>query len=145
MAEMTLPPVAKTVHLECKKCACERYFVVVAHTSATSAKVKCEVCGSQKTYKLPSKNPQPRQLAGAAAKRKEAAAQAKKNAHSDEYNNLMASVQGETSKYSMKSNFPQNTKISHPKFGDGFVRLSYADKIEVVFSDEVRSLVHNRQ
>ena len=47
-----LPAVARNIHLDCKKCGVERYHVVVAHTTATSAKVKCEVCGARRTYKL---------------------------------------------------------------------------------------------
>jgi hypothetical protein len=145
MAEMTLPPVAKSIFLDCKKCGAERYFKVIAHTSETTAKLKCEVCGASKVYKLSTaKNPQPKGLAGAAAKRKEQAQIARKNAHDTEFNTLMASVPSDPVKYTMKSKFDQNTKIDHPKFGPGFVRLSYADKIEVIFADQVRSLVHNR-
>ena len=47
-----LPAVARNVNLPCKKCGVDRYFVVVAHTTPTSAKVKCEVCGASKTFKL---------------------------------------------------------------------------------------------
>jgi hypothetical protein len=37
-----------------------------------------------------------------------------------------------------------NQKLEHPKFGIGFVKAVLPEKIEVVFSDEIRSLVHNR-
>jgi hypothetical protein len=145
MSELSqLPAVAKTVFTDCKKCGAERYHVVLAHKSATSAKVKCEICGSTKTYKLPTEGAaKKRPLTGAAAKRKEQAATAKKNAHTDEYQNLMNS-DVETASYSMKAKFTVNTKLKHPKFGMGFIRQVQPDKIEVVFEDEVRSLVHNR-
>ncbi|MGE5084935.1 MAG: hypothetical protein ACM3MG_01440, partial [Bacillota bacterium] len=67
----TLPPVAKSFFAFCKKCDADRYHVVLAHTSATSAKIKCEICGSQKTYSLPktqTKTGKP--LTGAAAKKR---------------------------------------------------------------------------
>jgi hypothetical protein len=138
-----LPAVAKTVFTECKKCGAERYHVVIAHKTATSAKVKCEICGATKTYKLETAGAKKRPLTGAAAKRKEQAATAKKNAHQEEYQTLMNS-DVDTVAYNMKSKFSANTKIKHPKFGTGFVRLVQPEKIEVVFEDEVRQLVHNR-
>lgn len=139
-----LPPVAKSFHTHCKKCEADRYHTVVAHTTATSAKLKCEICGASSTYKLPKAGATgKRPLTGAAAKRKEAAATAKRNAHSEEYNKLI-SEEGDTAAYNMKAKFTANTKIKHPKFGMGYVRAVQPDKIEVVFEDEVRNLVHNR-
>jgi hypothetical protein len=142
-----LPPVAKSFHTFCKKCNAERYHTVVAHTTKSSAKLKCEICGASSTYKLPKAAKVPgakRPLTGAAAKRKEAAASAKKNAHSAEYSELMNNSEGDTVSYTMKGNFSANTKLKHPKFGTGYVRVAQQDKIEVVFEDEVRNLVHNR-
>ena len=46
--------------------------------------------------------------------------------------------------YNMKSKFDKNTKLQHPKFGMGFIKDAMSDKIEVVFEDEVRTLIHNR-
>lgn len=140
-----LPPVAKSFHTYCKKCEADRYHTVVAHTTATSAKLKCEICKASSTYKLPKAGAAAkRPLAGAAAKRKENAEIARKNAHSDEYQKLIENAAGDTSNYNMKIKFAINTKISHPKFGLGYVKAVQSDKIEVVFLDEVRNLVHNR-
>jgi len=144
MAETNqLPAVAKTVFTECKKCGAERYHVVVAHKTATSAKVKCEICGASKTYKLEVAGAKKRPLTGAAAKKKEQAVSARKNAHQTEYQSLMNS-DVDVSSYNMKTKYAANTKIKHPKFGTGFVRQAQPEKIEVVFEDEVRQLVHNR-
>ena len=149
--ENALTPVAKSFTTYCKKCDAERYHTVLAHTTATSAKVQCEVCKAKSTYKLPkagakaSASGAKRPLAGAALKRKEQAASAKKNAHSNEYSSLLATVEkSDAAKYNMKNKFPANSKVQHPKFGLGFVRMSHAEKIEVIFEDEVRQLVHNR-
>ena len=147
MSENQLPPVAKSFHTFCKKCDADRYHTVVAHTSATSAKLKCEICGASSTYKLPKAGAAAggakRALTGAAAKRKEQAATAKRNAHSEEYNKLL-DTDGDTANYNMKTKFELNTKLKHPKFGMGIVKAVQPDKIEVVFEDEVRQLVHNR-
>lgn len=47
--------------------------------------------------------------------------------------------------YRMASQYPQDCKIEHPKFGVGFVTLSLPDKIEVVFQDISRNLVQGRK
>lgn len=146
MAEQELPAVAKTVYLECKKCEAERYHVVLAHTSATAAKVKCEVCGSTKTYKLPSAKkaaaPKAAKVAKPGAKPR-ATRVSKADEHRNEYEKLLAAP-GDAQKYNMKAAFKVNSKVDHPKFGVGIIRSALPDKIEVVFQDEVRNLVHNR-
>jgi hypothetical protein len=144
MTMNTLPPVAKSFFAFCKKCDADRYHVVLAHTSATSAKIKCEICGSQKTYSLPkaqTKTGKP--LTGAAAKKREQTMNSRKSSHKNEYEMLMAG-KGETAVYSMKGKFEKNSKLQHPKFGLGFIKDAATDKIEVVFEDEVRTLIHNR-
>jgi hypothetical protein len=142
MAEQTvLPPVASRFYTDCKKCDAERYHIVLAHPTSTSAKIECEVCHAKKTYKLASSKP--KKVSGAAATKKAQAVEARKSAHSKEYSNLLASA-GDAQKYTMKGSFTLNQKIDHPKFGLGIVKVAMPEKIEVVFSDEIRLLVHNR-
>lgn len=144
MTMNTLPPVAKSFFAFCKKCDADRYHVVLAHTSATSAKIKCEICGSQKTYSLPkaqTKTGKP--LTGAAAKKREQTLSSRKSSHKNEYEMLMSN-DAATATYNMKGKFDKNTKLQHPKFGLGFIKDAATDKIEVVFEDEVRTLIHNR-
>lgn len=145
MSMTTLPAVAKSIFVFCKKCDADRYHVVLAHTSATSAKIKCEICGSQKAFSLPkasSKTGKP--LSGAAAKKREQTVNSRKSSHRNEYDMLMSNEKAPTANYNMKGKFEKNTKVQHPKFGVGFVKESMQNKIEVVFEDEVRSLIHNR-
>jgi hypothetical protein len=142
MAEQTLPAVASRFYTDCKKCDAERYHIVLAHPTSTSAKVECEVCHSKKTYKLASSKP--KRVTGAAATKKAQAVEAKKSAHSKEYSELLGSAGGDSQKYNMKAKFTLNQKIEHPKFGVGIVKMALPEKIEVVFSDEIRLLVHNR-
>lgn len=147
MAEQTLPAVAKSVYTDCKKCGGERYHVVLAHTSSTSAKVQCEICKSKKTYKIGSTAAKIAKAGGLKPVRTPTArgAAAKAAAHENEYQSLLsATATGENIPYSMKMKFALNQKIQHPKFGLGVVKTALSDKVEVVFQDEVRSLVHNR-
>lgn len=139
MAETELPAVAKSVFLQCKKCGEERYHTVLAHTSSTSAKVKCEVCGAQKTHKFISTAK--KKTGGRVTKPRVS----KADEHRAEYEKMLAQVEGSAAqKYDMKLSFAINQKLNHPKFGVGVIRNSLPDKIEVVFADEVRNLVHNR-
>lgn len=146
---LTLPAVATKIYIECKKCVAERYFVVMAHKTSDSAKVQCEICKAIKTYKLPKTRKPPSEkalkaLAGAAAKRRATSLENKKNIHMNEYNNLIAAAAGDAQNYSMKNKFTVNQKVQHPKFGLGIIKMALFDKIEVIFPDEIRLLVHNR-
>ena len=142
MAELTLPAVASRIYTVCKKCDAERYHIVLAHTSDTAAKVECEICHSKKTFKLPSNKP--KKVTGAAAAKKAAASVTRRTAHSKEFHDLVASSGASEVSYTMKHKFATNDKVKHPKFGVGIIRSTHPDKIEVVFEDEVRLLVHNR-
>lgn len=145
MSMNTLPPVAKSFFAFCKKCDADRYHVVLAHTSATSAKIECEICHSKKTFSLPKAQTRTgKPLTGAAAKKREATLNSRKSSHRNEYEMLMSNETAQVSNYNMKSKFEKNTKLQHPKFGMGFIKEAQPDKIEVVFEDEVRTLIHNR-
>ncbi len=133
-----LPAVARNINLPCKKCGVERYHVVVAHTTAQSAKVKCEVCGAQKTFKLPK----------AQARKSTAKPRSTKSPKIDvgaiwtELNEKIGAAKAQP--YNMKAKFELATAINHPKFGIGFVTMATNEKIDVHFQEGSRSLVHNR-
>lgn len=148
MAEQVLPAVASRFFTDCKKCDAERYHIVLAHPTSTSAKVECEVCHSKKTYKLAGKKSAtglPKKVSGAAAAKKAKADETRKSSHSKEFHELVESAKGDAQGYNMKLKFTLNQKIKHPKFGVGVIKAALPDKIEVVFEDEIRMLVHNRQ
>ncbi|WP_374032460.1 hypothetical protein [Bdellovibrio bacteriovorus] len=84
-------------------------------------------------------------MTGAAAKKREQTMNSRKSSHRNEYDMLMANDSAATATYNMKGKFEKNTKLQHPKFGLGFIKDALTDKIEVVFEDEVRTLIHNRQ
>jgi len=148
MTQTELPAVAKSFYTQCKKCEAERYHTVLAHKTARSAKVKCEVCGAQSTYSLPK--------AGGASKAKTPGAtvgkgrgrnseSARRASHVAEYEMLLQQNDtNPTQSYNMKGKFEQHHKLQHPKFGLGVIRNIQPDRIEVVFQDEIRSLIHNR-
>ena len=138
-----LPAVARNIHLDCKKCGVERFHVVLAHTTATSAKVKCEVCGATRTFKLPKAAKAPKKTASG----KPRATKSKKNEPSsaDVWADLKSQIGTDRIvPYSMRQKFTLANAIEHPKFGLGFVTSATAEKIEVMFQEGGRALVHNR-
>lgn len=139
-----LPGVAKSFSTYCAKCGSERYHRVLTHLSPTSAKIECEICHSKKSFKLGAarvtkKDGAPTKL----ALKRSSAREASVKAHNDEYQGLLEKA--ETSQaYKISAKFEVNQKLEHPKFGLGVVRHASPDRIEVVFADEVRQLIHNR-
>jgi hypothetical protein len=134
---LELPAVARNINLPCKKCGVDRYFVVVAHLTPSSAKVKCEVCGANKTYKLPKVQVRKKVSFGKAAPKKVDAGQL--------WIDLKTQIgTDKVHPYNMKIKFAIAQVINHPKFGIGFITSATPEKVEVAFQDCGRSLVHNR-
>ena len=132
-----LPEVAQNVFIPCKKCAADRFHKVLAHKNATTAQVQCEVCGSKKTFKI-QKPKAPRK----ARPRKDG--KAGQNATP-----TFAALKehfgaGTAAAYKMGDYYKMNSALQHSKFGLGFVVLVAPQRIDVVFEDGQRSLVHNR-
>jgi hypothetical protein len=132
----TLPPVAQRTYTDCKKCGCERFHVVVAHTSPTAAKLECEVCKTKRTLKLENKKLKKTGAKGAKKVRVSA------GGRWEEVKGLVNT--DEKQAYNMKKSFTLNCTIDHPKFGIGVVTAIAGNSMEVVFEDGTRSLVHNR-
>ena len=136
---MTLPPVAKSFFTLCKKCGADRYHRVLAHTSTTSAKIECEICKAKRTYSLPK--------TGTSATKKPStrAVSARRTSHADEFNTLMANRGEEAgTPFNIRTKFVMDQKIDHPKFGAGFVKNVLADRVDVMFQDELKTLIHNK-
>lgn len=141
MSTMTLPPVAKSFFTFCKKCDADRYHKVITHTSSTSAKIECEVCHSKKTYTLP-------KAGGSMAKKATTGTRktsVRKSSHADEYNQLMMNRGDEKGlPFNIRTKYEMDQKIDHPKFGPGFVKVVQIDRVDVMFSDELKTLMHNK-
>jgi hypothetical protein len=141
---MTLPPVAKSFFTFCKKCDIDRYHIVLTHTSSTSAKIECEVCHSKKTYTLPKAGSSMAKKATSTGEKKTGVR--KKSSHADEYNQLMSNRGSEKGLgFNIRTKYEIDQKIDHPKFGPGFVKGVQIDRVDVMFADELKTLMHNKQ
>lgn len=148
MSLAVLPPVAKSFNTYCKKCDADRYHRVLTHTSSTSAKIECEICHSKKTYTLAkegsmAKKAKKATTAGGVTKAK--VSRPRKNSHADEYGSLMLNRGAEKGiPFSIKTTFKVDQKIDHSKFGPGFVKSVLPDRVDVMFEDEVKTLMHSK-
>lgn len=144
---ITLPKVASNFTSDCKKCGQERYHKVLAHVSATSAKVECEVCHSKKTYKVSEgKSSVAKAKTKGTAKKKTKGVLASEALRNEKYKEFLEKAgDAKAQPYRMANTYPVDAKIEHPKFGVGFVSISLPDKIEVVFEDVSRHLVQGRK
>lgn len=138
--EKGLPEVASNFLSDCKKCGAERYHKVLAHPTPKSAKLQCEACGSKKTYKL---------AASGAKKRKKADGGADKGNHKGQDTEMWEKLKTELGSerpaaYKMTAVFEIQTAIEHPTFGLGFVTEVAPQKIQVLFREASKYLVHNR-
>jgi MinD superfamily P-loop ATPase len=139
-----LPAVAKNVYYFCKKCDQERYFKVITHTSPTTAKIKCEVCGAHKSYNLEEVN-KPASERGKAKTGRASKSKDTKGGISSTWLTLKekhekASPVG----YKVNQRFADNDSIMHPVFGLGFVTKTFPAKIEVLFSEGIKELIHSK-
>lgn len=141
-----LPAVARSLYYFCKKCNSERYFKVVAHTSPTTAKIKCEVCGAHKSYDVEEVNkPASERTVGSKAKSTKKGAAAK-----DAISSTWLTLKEKHEKtapvgYKVTHKFSDNDSIMHPVFGLGFVTRTFPAKIEVLFSAGIKELIHSKQ
>lgn len=136
-----LPAVATNTLSQCKKCGEERYHKVLAHKTEKSAQIQCEVCGAKKTIRKTSATAKKK-----AGRKTSAAAQKKVDEHKELFQNLCDRYADQPQKkYTMKEKFEVGNNIQHPKFGLGIVQSALPGKIEVVFPETTRLLIHERQ
>ncbi|MEK6555911.1 MAG: hypothetical protein AABZ31_11755, partial [Bdellovibrionota bacterium] len=132
--------VASSFALECTKCGFERFHRVLTHVDSRTAKVECEICKAKKTYKLDE---------GGKVAKKPSVKKAKKDVAptgNDSYLKAKEKLgEGKPRPYRMADAYAVDMLIAHPKFGEGYVITSLAEKIEVAFEDANRALVQNRK
>lgn len=132
-----LPAVAKKVYFKCTKCETDRYQVVLNHSSATSARLECEVCKCKNTFKLE----EPKRTRTVV---KKTTTRGKGASHGVKWGQLRDNNAEKPTSYNMKKLFEVGSALEHPKFGLGFVVNVTDAAIQVIFEDEQRQLVHNR-
>ncbi|MCC6807873.1 MAG: hypothetical protein IT381_10650 [Deltaproteobacteria bacterium] len=137
MIRAKTPAVGKDVDDFCTKCKMLLNHVVVAKVGETIKRVKCLTCNTEHAYR--GEKPKAETTTRKAAKPSAATVKA------SDYDTLMKGRDlSRAKKYKPAVVFEKNDVIDHPKFGMGLV-LGDKDgsKIDVAFSDGVKTLVHN--
>ena len=134
-----LPAVAKNVYYSCTKCDRERYFRVLTHLSTTEARIECEVCGSKRKLNIGKK------MAKKATTTKKPRITKKEKEHLQLWQDLQDKNKDKLpEQYKISGDYSVDTVLDHPNFGIGVVTVSLAQKIEVIFEQGVKNLIHKR-
>ena|SRR5215831_15713509 len=126
----------------CGKCKLVLAHTIEAVVDGKPARVHCNTCGSQHTYKP---NP-PGATSRAGTKREKTSVAGGERTRSSRYDSLMKAKSSDAAKtYSPNSKYEQKDVLEHPTFGRGVVTaVKDATKIEVLFEGGLKTLIHAR-
>ena len=129
--------VGKDVLSYCSKCKLTLSHIIASMKDpGTIGKVICNTCKATHAYKDPAK----------ASKKKVISHQKKTKSKANEksWEEAIKSSSSTLLDYSPKAKFTKGDLINHPKFGKGVIeKLIDKNKIEVLFKDDTKTLMHN--
>jgi len=136
---MTQLAAGKEVSCFCNKCQLTLAHTIVAMKDhKTPAKVVCNTCKSQHAYKTEKKAATKKITTG-----KKSSAKSSSIPVADLWAQQVNKAKGPSRNYNVKSLFVAGDLIEHPTFGTGIVdRVFDRTKMEVIFRDNIRTLVH---
>jgi len=126
----------------CGACKMDINHVILAMDGTKIAKVECKTCHATHTYKGKKGIKAPKKVT-----RKAPSKRAEKKAQDvlEAWNDAMGGSGFDKVPYSIRSTFEVGSKIDHKKYGPGVVQnLIHPDKVEVLFKDDVRVLLHSK-
>ena len=128
----------------CTKCRLDLGHRVIAKVEGRVERVKCLTCGSEHNYRprhdQPLDSPIPKTKSVASHKVKVTPKTA-----SDLWTSWLNKSDSVDSKfYSIKEKYDVGQKIEHVSFGKGVVTQLLSNKIEVIFEEGYKILIHNR-
>jgi hypothetical protein len=134
--------VGKEVLSFCNKCKLTlAHLIVTMKSDTTIGKTTCKTCQATHAYKDPSAVKATKAARGSRVKKKSAPAES----ISDIWMDKIAGATSKSQSYSPKTQFVLGDIIDHPKFGPGYIdKLVDADKIQVIFRHDIKTLIHNR-
>lgn len=137
----------------CTKCKLDLGHRIVALIEGTPKRVVCLTCNSTHNYRAPksaaaktTKRVSVTKSSTSKAKR-EGATSKSAASHAEDWEKRFAGV-AETAlkRYSMELTFAEGDLIVHKKFGEGYVAQVDDDgKVQVMFRDQPRTLIHGRK
>jgi Zn ribbon nucleic-acid-binding protein len=140
MFEDEVDEVGSDVEAYCPKCKADTTHVVISKYEDEIRRVQCNPCGDVHSFRKPRGEVEDDVPEPIAAKKR---ALLKKPTW-EEFFAKHGEKNGKP--YEFRENYSENTIVTHPKFGRGFVSEVMSDsKVEVSFKDARRVLVHNRK
>jgi len=140
------PSVGKEILNYCSKCDLNLSALIVSMLGAEVSKVMCKTCKTTRRYKDPkggATSPSKRKAAG-----KSSTPRTKRTVLSFQEvwrEALETAGNPEPKPYSIRTAFDLGQVIEHPTFGVGIIQKRlHPDKIQVIFQDDERTLIHNR-
>lgn len=132
--------VGKEVLSYCNKCKLTlAHLIVTMKSDTTIGKVQCKTCQGTHAYKDPSN------VKASKTRRGKKTKASTKDSISDIWMEKVASSSSKSQKYNIKTKFELGDIIDHPKFGPGIIeKLIDADKIQVIFRHDIKTLIHNK-
>lgn len=137
--------VGKEILSKCSKCKLILAHIIVTMKSVTEPdKVMCKTCKSTQSFKDPSAKKKKTSVERV-IKAKRAGGRKSTETVGELWNKAINKMTGSSKEYSMKSSFQMGDVIEHPTFGQGVVeKLIDDNKIEVLFQDDYRTLMHRK-
>ena len=136
--------VGKEIVSHCNKCKLNlAHTIVTMKDEQTLGKVECKTCQARHAYKDPSAVKMSK--IKKSANKKSNSKKATKESISDLWMRMISTSKTKSQDYSPKLQFVTGDIIDHKKFGPGFIeKLIDADKIQVIFRHDIKTLIHNR-
>ncbi len=145
MAELS---VGKEVLSHCSKCKLTlAHIIVTMKDTKTPDKVQCKTCKATHSYKDPSAAKAKTSVNKVIKSAKSSSSKSRKPTESvaELWNKAINKSTTHARAYSIKDSFVMGDIIDHPTFGQGVVeRLIDNNKIEVIFQDDYRTLMHKK-
>jgi hypothetical protein len=142
MAELS---VGKEILSQCNKCKLILAHIIVSMKDAnTPDKVMCKTCKGTHSFKDPGATKKKTSVDRVIKSAKAARGKATETV-GELWTKALNRTTAKSRSYSMKDSFAQGDIIDHPTFGQGVVeRLIDNNKIEVLFQDDYRTLLHKK-
>jgi len=140
MFEDEVDEVGSDVEAYCPKCKADTTHVVISKYEDEIRRVQCNACGDVHSFRKPRGDVEDDVPEPIAAKKR---ASVKKLSWEEFF-----AKHGEkpAKPYEFRERYTENTIVTHPKFGKGFVsEIISESKVEISFKDGRRVLVHNRR
>lgn len=143
---MSVIGVGKEILSQCNKCKLILAHIIVTMKDATDPdKVMCKTCKATHTFKDPGAKKKKATIDKVIKNHKVSSGKKTSLSVAEIWTKALGASAAPAVTYSIRGHYKQGDVISHPNFGDGIVeRLIDSNKIEVLFKDEYKTLLHNK-